>query len=119
MSVQALAVAAPRRVAIGLIHVYRWLATPLLGPACRYEPSCSRYAEEAIRRHGLVRGAWLGLRRLLPRGVVDWLFMRLALVVRRGLQRDESLPDATVADFPIGPADPGDLDLLAVCRRRR
>jgi len=65
VSVQELALAAPRGVAIGLIHVYRWLAAPLLGPACRYEPSCSRYAEHAIRRHGLVRGTWLGLRRLL------------------------------------------------------
>lgn len=65
MSVQTRVLAAPRGVAIALIHVYRWLAAPLLGPTCRYEPSCSRYAEEAIRRHGLVRGVWLGLRRLL------------------------------------------------------
>jgi putative membrane protein insertion efficiency factor len=55
----------PGQAAVGLIHLYRWLLAPLLGPACRYEPSCSRYTEEAIRHYGLLRGAWLGLRRVL------------------------------------------------------
>ncbi len=83
-------------------------------------PRVASYFEGRVQRiRRILKLDPLGLRRLLPRGVVDWLFMRLALVVRRGLQRDESLPDATVADFPIGSADPGDLDLLAVCRRRR
>jgi putative membrane protein insertion efficiency factor len=54
-----------RRLPVAAIHVYRWLLAPLLGPACRFEPSCSRYAEESIRRHGLARGGWLGLKRLL------------------------------------------------------
>lgn len=43
---------------------YRVLVSPWLGPACRFEPSCSRYAEEAIRRFGPLRGSWLALRRL-------------------------------------------------------
>ncbi len=47
-----------------LIRAYRWLLSPLLGPACRFEPSCSTYAEEAVRRHGPARGSWLALKRL-------------------------------------------------------
>jgi len=55
----------PSRLAIGAIGVYRKGLSPLLPPLCRFEPSCSRYCMEAIERHGLLRGSWLGLRRLL------------------------------------------------------
>ncbi len=48
-----------------LIDVYRVTLAPLIGGFCRYEPSCSRYADEAVRRHGARRGAELALRRLL------------------------------------------------------
>ena len=61
----------------------------------------------------------LGLRKLLPQRVLDWLFARFALLVRRGIQEDEGIPEASVDDFPIGPAGPADIDLLAVCRRPR
>ena len=44
---------------------YRGLIRPLLGPGCRFEPSCSRFTEESIARHGLLRGCWLGAKRLL------------------------------------------------------
>jgi putative membrane protein insertion efficiency factor len=46
------------------IRCWQLLAVPLLPPACRYVPSCSHYADEAIARHGARRGAWLALRRL-------------------------------------------------------
>ncbi len=43
---------------------YRVFVSPLLGPACRFHPSCSQYADEALARHGLWRGGWLAGRRL-------------------------------------------------------
>lgn len=50
---------------IALIHLYRWLLSPLLGPRCRYLPTCSAYALDAFRRHGVWRGGRLAAARLL------------------------------------------------------
>jgi len=50
---------------LGLLRFYRIAISPALGPACRYEPTCSAYAEEAVRRFGACRGTYLALRRLL------------------------------------------------------
>jgi putative membrane protein insertion efficiency factor len=55
----------PATLLRALVQVYRVTLSPLLGPACRFEPSCSAYALEALERHGARRGAWLGLRRVL------------------------------------------------------
>lgn len=49
---------------ISAIRIYRWIISPWLGPVCRFEPSCSQYAIEAVERHGPVRGSWLAARRL-------------------------------------------------------
>ena len=49
---------------VAAIRLYQLLLSPLLGPACRFEPTCSRYAIEAVERHGPVRGSCLALRRL-------------------------------------------------------
>ena len=54
----------PRTCLIGTIRFYQAAVSPLLPPACRYEPSCSEYARLAIERHGAGRGSWLALRRL-------------------------------------------------------
>ena len=50
---------------LALIGAYRRFLSPLLGPRCRFIPSCSAYGLEAISRHGPWRGGWLTLRRLL------------------------------------------------------
>ncbi len=51
-------------LAIGLLRLYKLALSPLLPAACRYEPTCSEYAREAVERHGALRGIWLATRRL-------------------------------------------------------
>lgn len=53
-----------KKVLLGVIRLYQYLISPLLGPHCRFHPTCSSYAVEAIERHGAFRGSWLALRRL-------------------------------------------------------
>lgn len=53
----------PGLVGIGLIKAYRYTLSPLMGQQCRYLPTCSSYAEEAIRKHGLWAGAWMFIAR--------------------------------------------------------
>jgi putative membrane protein insertion efficiency factor len=53
------------RVLLAVVAFYRRWISPLLGPRCRFAPSCSAYAAEAIGVHGAGRGSWLALRRLL------------------------------------------------------
>jgi putative membrane protein insertion efficiency factor len=48
----------------GLVWLYRKLISPFLGNNCRFDPSCSAYAEEALRKHGAFRGSWLAARRI-------------------------------------------------------
>ena len=62
-----LAEARPSAVAwllIALISLYRRFVSPLLGPRCRFYPSCSAYGLEAVREHGALRGSWLAVRRI-------------------------------------------------------
>ena len=66
----------PARLLAALVHAYRVVVSPLLGPRCRFAPSCSAYAIEALRTHGALRGSWLTVRRLVRchpfnRGGVD------------------------------------------------
>jgi putative membrane protein insertion efficiency factor len=60
--------ALPRGIAVALlsvpIYVYRYTLSPMLPRACRFEPSCSAYALEALSLHGPFKGSWLALRRL-------------------------------------------------------
>ena len=54
-----------RQVVTAALRGYCYLISPLLGPTCRFYPTCSSYAIEAIERHGITRGIWLTLRRLI------------------------------------------------------
>jgi hypothetical protein len=56
------------RLLVGLVRVYRTWISPVLPPSCRFEPSCSTYALEALSVHGALRGTWLTIRRLLRCG---------------------------------------------------
>jgi len=55
---------AAARVLMALITGYRRFVSPLLGARCRFAPSCSAYALEAVREHGALRGTWLAVRRI-------------------------------------------------------
>ena len=54
----------PRRTLMGAVRAYQLVLSPLLPPSCRFTPSCSAYALEALSRHGALRGTWLAARRL-------------------------------------------------------
>lgn len=55
---------APREAVVLLLRLYQLTLSPLLGPVCRFAPSCSSYAVTAVRRYGVLRGGWLTARRL-------------------------------------------------------
>jgi uncharacterized protein len=54
----------PRRLLATLIRGYQRFVSPALPPSCRFHPSCSQYALEAVTRHGALKGGWLAARRL-------------------------------------------------------
>ncbi len=56
--------AVPAKVAIMLVRLYQKMVSPWLGPRCRFHPSCSNYCIEALQQHGMVRGLWLGVKRI-------------------------------------------------------
>ncbi|WP_370151611.1 membrane protein insertion efficiency factor YidD [Streptacidiphilus sp. EB129] len=97
---------------MGLIRVYQWTISPLLGPVCRYHPSCSHYGYEAVRVHGAAKGTVLTAWRILrcnpwSAGGVDYVPARKRPVwhqsVRRLLSRgSENLGPHTTSQ-PPGP----------------
>ncbi len=90
----------------------------MLGVSARGEALAYHEARLArIRR--IVRIDPFGLRKRIPTKQAEWLFARLALVVRRGIGADERLTRATLADFWVEPAHERSVDLMAVCRRPR
>ena len=84
-----------RGLIVGLLRAYRRFVSPLLPPACRYEPSCSVYAAEAVELHGIARGSWLAVRRLA----------RCHPFTRGGFD-------------PVPPVEPGDVDTTSLHRDR-
>lgn len=53
-----------QRILIGLIRVYQLALSPFIGNQCRFTPTCSHYARDAIVEHGALRGSWLAIRRI-------------------------------------------------------
>ncbi|WP_420555304.1 membrane protein insertion efficiency factor YidD [Neptuniibacter marinus] len=52
------------KLLIGLVNIYRYLISPMIGPRCRFYPTCSSYMIEAIQVHGPIKGTWLGIKRI-------------------------------------------------------
>ena len=80
-----------------LLRAYKWLLSPLLPPSCRYLPTCSEYAMEAVERYGALRGGLKAAARVLrchpfARGGFDPVVGRSSLVVGRRDQRVTSVP---------------------------
>lgn len=55
----------PTHMLVWLVRGYQFFISPMLGSNCRFEPTCSQYAIEALRVHGAIKGTWLALRRVL------------------------------------------------------
>jgi len=55
----------PQKLAIGLIKGYQRFISPMLGSNCRFQPTCSSYASEAITRFGVIKGSWLASKRIV------------------------------------------------------
>ncbi len=55
----------PTQAILAGITLYQWLISPLLGQRCRFYPSCSHYATEALKKYGVTQGVWLTTKRLL------------------------------------------------------
>ncbi len=49
---------------IALIKIYQYGISPLIGPKCRFTPTCSQYAEQALKKYGLFKGTWLAIKRI-------------------------------------------------------
>ena len=52
-------------IVVGLIKLYQLAVSPMIGPSCRHYPTCSQYSVEALKAHGLIRGVYLALKRIL------------------------------------------------------
>ncbi|MFY8274605.1 membrane protein insertion efficiency factor YidD [Pseudoalteromonas sp. SSDWG2] len=61
----AFILALPKNTLIAVIKVYQKWISPLLGPNCRFNPSCSSYAVQAIKLHGVIKGSWLAAKRIV------------------------------------------------------
>lgn len=46
------------------VKIYQWTISPMLGPSCRYTPTCSTYSIEALKKHGPIKGLWLAIKRI-------------------------------------------------------
>lgn len=100
----ALVVGIPRLTVIGLLIAYRKVISPLYGPVCRFYPSCSAYALEAVTVHGFLRGTWLASRRVAR--CHPWNAGGVDHVPPGGRHfREGNVPAIVVLNHPVIPAD--------------
>jgi putative membrane protein insertion efficiency factor len=52
------------KMLLGLIRMYQRIISPILGPKCRFRPTCSEYTIQALQKYGCMKGTWLGLKRI-------------------------------------------------------
>ncbi|WP_062204976.1 membrane protein insertion efficiency factor YidD [Demequina salsinemoris] len=100
-------VAIPRLLLMGLVRIYQLVVSPLLGPRCKYYPSCSHYGLEALRRHGAIKGTALATWRVLRCN--PWSYGGVDDVPQIGeplfRKRDRSSSGAPVEAVPSTPVD--------------
>jgi putative membrane protein insertion efficiency factor len=104
VDVLAFLIGLPRLAAIGLLIAYRKVVSPLYGQVCRFYPSCSAYALEAVTVHGFLRGTWLAARRVARchpwnDGGVDHV------PAGSRIFPDGKIPSIVVLNHPVIPAD--------------
>ena len=54
----------PAKIVVMLLRIYKAVLSPFLGQNCRFQPGCANYAMEAVERHGVIRGAWMAIKRI-------------------------------------------------------
>ncbi len=84
-----------RTFVLSLLRGYKWAVSPLILPACRYVPTCSEYAMEAVDRYGVLRGGWMAMRRVL----------RCHPFVKGGYDPVVKLDDYGLAQGAVAPAN--------------
>jgi putative membrane protein insertion efficiency factor len=99
--------AAPARVLLAAVRFYQRAVSPVLPPRCRFEPSCSAYAAEALEVHGAARGSWLAVRRLAKcapwhPGGVDLVPPRAAGTAQPTHSSCTAAPGPTTSPVPVG-----------------
>jgi uncharacterized protein len=89
-----------KSIVLYLLRGYKWALSPLLPPACRYVPTCSDYAMEAVDRYGVLRGGWMAM----------WRVLRCHPIVRGGYDPVEKSTDtnsiAKLRDYGVTNAPP-------------
>jgi len=100
-----------KRIVLTLLRAYKWLVSPLFGPACRYVPSCSEYAMDAVARYGVLKG---GLK-------AAWRLARCHPLAKGGFDPVESQSPVASRQSSVEPKDPAELAtgywLLATSRK--